>query len=245
MAFLRPLLIAALAFVAFGQNLPLPPLPYEYNALEPYIDEATMRTHHLKHHQAYTDKANAALAALREDPKHKHLAKLGIDTLLTRLADVPEPHRVTLRNHGGGYVNHDLFWKIMSPHGGPSTLVKGALHDALHDEFGGYDKFVSEFSKQAAGLFGSGWVWLYLDSNQDPPRLKITTTPNQDTPAMTVGHTPILCLDVWEHAYYLNYQNRRPDYISSWWYVVNWAEVESLYEKAVESCCKPRQKVEL
>jgi Fe-Mn family superoxide dismutase len=178
----------------------LPKLPYAYDALEPHIDARTMEIHHSKHHQAYTNNLNAALE------KHPDLNS------------VPEDIRTAVRNNGGGFVNHNLFWMVMSPDGGGEP--SGALADAINAAFGDFASFKDTFSKTAGGQFGSGWGWLVKDGGT----LKVLSTPNQDNP-LSLGLTPILGLDVWEHAYYLNYQNRRPDYIAAWWNVVNWAEV--------------------
>jgi len=214
-----------------AQNLPLPPLPYDYNALEPHIDEATMRVHHMSHHQTYTDKLNGALATLRADPEQKHLAKMGIDKLLMHLPEVPESLRKTVRNAGGGYVNHDLFFHVMSPDGGGEP--SGALATALKQAFGSTAEFKRLFKLAALEVFGSGWAWLVFDSASTS--LKVTGTPNQDTPAMEAGTTPILGLDVWEHAYYLKHQSRRANYIDAFWEVVNWVEVESRLEAAAKA----------
>jgi Fe-Mn family superoxide dismutase len=190
----------------------LPKLPYAYDALEPHIDARTMEIHHSKHHQAYTNNLNAALE------KHPDLAGKSAEDLLKDLNSVPEDIRTAVRNNGGGFVNHNLFWMVMSPDGGGEP--SGALADAINAAFGDFASFKDTFSKTAGGQFGSGWGWLVKDGGT----LKVLSTPNQDNP-LSLGLTPILGLDVWEHAYYLNYQNRRPDYIAAWWNVVNWAEV--------------------
>ena len=174
----------ATVLLATAQNLPLPPLPYDYNALEPTIDEETMRLHHLSHHKAYTDKLNGALAKLRADPEQKHLAKMGIDSLLQHLTDVPAPLRNTVRNAGGGYVNHDFFFKSMSPNGGGDDL-EGPLADGLNGAFGNVARFKQDFALAALEVFGSGWAWLVWDSAN--AALKVTSTANQDTPAMQPG----------------------------------------------------------
>jgi len=190
----------------------LPPLPYDFAALEPHIDEQTMRIHHGKHHQAYVTNLNAAL------DKHPALHQKSLDDLLRDLGSVPEDIRTAVRNNGGGHWNHSLFWVIMGPNaGGPPS---GAIADAIAGAFGSFGKFKELFTQAAMGRFGSGWAWL-VDKGG---RLEITSTPNQDNPLME-GHKAILGLDVWEHAYYLKYQNRRADYINAWWNVVNWAEV--------------------
>lgn len=199
----------------------LPTLPYAYNALEPHIDARTMEIHHTKHHQGYVDKLNAALAGTGLEDKP-------LEELLTNLSMVPENSRTAVRNNGGGHINHSLFWTIMAPSGQGSGEPSGALTDALHDVFGSFDNFKKRLSDAAMGRFGSGWAWLVVD---DRGSLEVISTANQDSPLMD-GLKPILGLDVWEHAYYLLYQNRRPDYVASWWNVVNWAEVAKNYEKA-------------
>ena len=197
----------------------LPDLPYAYDALEPTIDEKTMRIHHGKHHQGYTDKLNNAIEGTEWDGK-------SIEEILRNIDSVPENIRTAVRNNGGGYANHSLFWPTMSPDGGGEP--SGALADAINDAFGSFDAFKEKFSEAAKGQFGSGWGWLVADENGN---LRVYSTANQDSPYMQ-GHTPLLGLDVWEHAYYLNYQNRRPDYVSSWWDVVNWDEVGKNYDAA-------------
>ncbi|MCB8967137.1 MAG: superoxide dismutase [Chloroflexota bacterium] len=198
----------------------LPPLPYPEDALEPHIDARTMTLHHGKHHAGYTKKLNAALV------EHEGLAEKPIEELLADLGSLPEEIRMVVRNNGGGYANHDLFWKVMSPEGGGEP--GGALAAAIQSAFDSFANFQEAFSKAAAGLFGSGWVWLYADGAGN---LGIYTTPNQDSPYMD-GYTPVLGLDVWEHAYYLKYQNRRPDYVAAWWNVVNWEAVAQNYAAA-------------
>lgn len=200
-------------------KLELPKLPYNYDALEPFIDAKTMEIHHTKHHQAYLNKLNEALA------KHPELENKLLEELLRDLDAVPEDIRGAVRNHGGGHYNHSLFWKTMAS---PSeNLVKEGLgpriENAILKNFGDFAKFKEQFSNSAATLFGSGWVWL----TEDKGKLSIVTTPNQDNP-ISKGQRPLLGLDVWEHAYYLKYQNRRPEYIEAWWNVVNWKEVERL-----------------
>ncbi|WP_340106905.1 superoxide dismutase [Rhodohalobacter sp. 8-1] len=197
----------------------LPPLPYDHDALEPHIDKRTMEIHHGKHHQGYTNKVNAALEG-------HDFADLPIEEVLSKINEVPEDIRQAVINNGGGYANHKLFWSILSPEGGGAP--KGKLAEKIDSEFGSFDKFKEEFSSTAAGQFGSGWGWLCVDNSGD---LKVLSTPNQDSPLMN-GLTPILGVDVWEHAYYLHYQNRRPDYISSFWNVVNWDKVNELYDDA-------------
>ena len=198
----------------------LPPLSYAEDALEPHIDARTMSIHHDKHHAAYTNNLNGALEG------HDDLAGKSIEELLGNLDAVPESIRTTVRNNGGGYANHNLFWEIMSPNGGGEP--SGALASAIDKAFGGFAAFKEQFSKAASTRFGSGWAWLYVDKNGE---LAVGSTPNQDTPLME-RNTPILGLDVWEHAYYLNYQNRRPDYISAWWKTINWDAVAAKYSAA-------------
>jgi Fe-Mn family superoxide dismutase len=190
----------------------LPALPYDFGALEPHIDTQTMQIHHGKHHQAYVNNLNAAL------DKHPELHPKSLDDLLKNLNGVPEAIRGAVRNNGGGHSNHSLFWTLMSPKGGGEP--SGALADAITKAFGDFAKFKEQFAAAGVGRFGSGWAWLIWNNG----KLEITSTPNQDTPVMD-GKTPIMGLDVWEHAYYLKYQNRRPDYIAAWWNVVNWSEV--------------------
>jgi Fe-Mn family superoxide dismutase len=189
----------------------VPPLPYDYNALEPHIDEQTMRVHHDKHHQAYVDKVNAALEGTE-------LAGSPVEEVLKNLDAVPDDKRTAVRNNGGGHYNHSLFWEWLSPDGGGEP--GGALSDAIASAFGSFDDFKSKFKDAGVNQFGSGWAWLV----QDGSGLAVVSTPNQDNP-ISQGKTPLLGVDVWEHAYYLKYQNRRPDYIDAWWNVVNWAKV--------------------
>jgi Fe-Mn family superoxide dismutase len=197
----------------------LPQLPYAYNALEPHIDARTMEIHHTKHHQAYINNVNKALEG------HPDLAAKSIEDLMKGLSSVPESIRTAVRNNGGGHANHTLFWTVMKPQGGGEPT--GALADAIKSTLGGFDKFKTDFAAAATTRFGSGWAWLSVDKG----KLLIESTPNQDTP-LSEGRTPILGLDVWEHAYYLNYQNRRPDYIGAFWNVVNWDEVAQRYAAA-------------
>jgi len=203
----------------------LPDLPYDYNALEPHIDARTMEIHHGKHHAGYTKKLNAALE------KAPELQDKDIVTLLKDVANAPDSVRTAIRNQGGGYYNHLLFWEVMGPNGGGDP--QGALAEAINSAFGDFASFKEKFSAAAAGRFGSGWAWLCVESGG---KLAVCSTPNQDNPLMQgiADHqgTPILGLDVWEHAYYLKYQNRRPDYIAEWWNVVNWAQVAKNYEAA-------------
>jgi superoxide dismutase, Fe-Mn family len=197
----------------------VPALPYDYAALEPHVDEQTMRLHHDKHHQAYVDKANAALEGTE-------WADRPVDEVLRDLEQLPEDKRTAVRNNGGGHFNHTLFWEIMGPGGGGEP--EGALADEIERAFGGFEAFKEEFSNAAINRFGSGWAWLVWDGSA----LRVTSTANQDAPIMD-GLTPILGLDVWEHSYYLRYQNRRPEYVAAWWNVVNWPEVARRYEAAV------------
>lgn len=190
----------------------LPALPYDFAALEPHIDAQTMQIHHGKHHQAYVNNLNAALE------KHPELQSKSVEDLIKGINTVPEDIRAAVRNNGGGHANHSMFWHLMAPHAGGAPT--GAAGDAITSSFGSFDTFKEQFAKAAVGRFGSGWAWL-IDSHG---KLTIESTPNQDSPLME-GKKPILGLDVWEHAYYLKYQNRRPDYIGAWWNVVNWAEV--------------------
>lgn len=198
----------------------LPPLPYAEDALEPHIDARTMNIHHDKHHAGYTRKLNAALEG------HSDLQSKSIEEILGNLDSVPADIRTAVRNNGGGYANHALFWSVMSPDGGGEP--SGELANAINAAFGSFDEFKSQFSNAAATRFGSGWGWLYVDGDGN---LAVGSTPNQDSPLME-GNTPILGLDVWEHAYYLNYQNRRADYIAAWWNVVNWDTVSANYAAA-------------
>ena len=194
----------------------LPPLPYDFAALEPHIDAQTMQIHHGKHHQAYVNNLNAALE------KHTDLQKMSAEELLRNLGSVPEDIRPAVRNNGGGHVNHTMFWKMMAPNaGGPPS---GGVAEAIKASFGGFDSFKEQFAKAGVSRFGSGWAWL-IDNNG---KLSIESTANQDNP-ISDGKKPILGIDVWEHAYSLKYQNRRPDYITAWWNVVNWAEVNRLF----------------
>ena len=195
----------------------LPDLPYAYDALEPYIDAKTMEIHHSKHHQAYITKANAALEGTSFE-------NTSIDELCRNLSDLPENIKGAVRNNGGGHFNHSLFWSILSPTN-ESSEPSVDLNKAIHDSFGSMESLKEEFSNAAATRFGSGWAWLI---KEDDGSLSISSTPNQDNPLME-GKTPILGLDVWEHAYYLNYQNRRPDYINAFFNIINWDAVSALY----------------
>lgn len=190
----------------------LPALPYAYNALEPFIDTTTMTIHHTKHHNTYLQKLNEAIAGT-------DLEKKTAEEIVAGIAAAPEKVRTVLRNHGGGYINHNLFWDVMAP--GKGGAPTGAVGAAINAAFGGFDAFKKEFSTAAANRFGSGWAWLVVKAG----KLAVISTANQDSPLMDGLGTPVLGLDVWEHAYYLKYQNRRPEYIESWWNVVNWDAV--------------------
>ena len=193
----------------------LPKLPYAYDALEPFIDARTMELHHTKHHNTYVQKLNAALE------KHAALQTKPLSAVLSDLNAVPGEIRGAVRNHGGGHWNHSLFWTVMTKGGGGEP--KGPLEDAIKAAFGSFADFKTKFSADAGALFGSGWVWLTVRGTE----LALLSTPNQDNPLMTGGGQPILGLDVWEHAYYLKYQNRRPEYIEAWWNLVNWEQVQA------------------
>jgi len=195
----------------------VPPLPYAYNALEPHIDEQTMRIHHDKHHAAYVNNLNAALE------KAPELQQKGVEDLVHGINSVPEEIRTAVRNNGGGHVNHTMFWEIMGP--GKGGAPSGRVGEAISSSFGSFDSFKEQFAKAGVGRFGSGWAWL-IDAGC---KLVIESSANQDSPLME-GKKAILGLDVWEHAYYLKYQNRRPDYISAWWNVVNWDEVNKRFK---------------
>jgi len=197
----------------------LPPLPYDFAALEPHIDTQTMQIHHGKHHQAYVNNLNAALA------KHPELDKWPLEDLLKKINQVPEDIRTAVRNNAGGHHNHSLFWTWMGPKAGGEP--SGAVGDAIKKTFGDFAKFKEQIAAAGAGRFGSGWAWLVSSGG----KLEILSTANQDSPLMD-GKTPVLGVDVWEHAYYLKYQNRRPDYIAAWWNVVNWAAVNKQFEAA-------------
>ncbi|NIP38141.1 MAG: superoxide dismutase [Candidatus Dadabacteria bacterium] len=197
----------------------LPKLSYDYSALEPHIDSKTMEIHHTKHHQTYINNLNAALEG------HPDLQDKSIEDLIRNLSSVPEDIRGAVRNNGGGHLNHSMFWTIMGPGGGGQP--SGDLAAAIDSAFGSFSDFQDAFAKAGATRFGSGWAWLCVDGG----KLAVTSTPNQDNP-VTDGFTPILGLDVWEHAYYLNYQNRRPEYIKAWWNVVNWDQVSANFSAA-------------
>lgn len=195
----------------------LPPLPYPYDALEPHIDEATMKLHHGKHHQAYVDKLNAAIASSEWESK-------SLDEIMASLDKVPDKMKAAVRNNGGGHYNHSLFWQWMSPTGGGEPT--GKLAEAINAKFGSFAKFKEEFEAAGMSRFGSGWVWLIQDGSE----LSITTTPYQDCP-VSEGKKVLLGNDLWEHAYYLKYQNRRPEYLAAWWNVVNWNKVAELFNQ--------------
>jgi Fe-Mn family superoxide dismutase len=196
----------------------LPQLPYAYDALEPYIDAQTMEIHHTRHHQTYVTKLNEALKG------HANLRSRSAEDLISDLEQIPSDIRTAVRNHGGGHANHSFFWPLLKK----DVAVSGEIAGAIDRKFGGYDKFTAAFSSAAALLFGSGWAWLVLDHGE----LEITTTPNQDSP-LNFGMTPVLGIDVWEHAYYLKYQNRRPDYIQAFFQVINWDRVNEIYRAAL------------
>lgn len=199
----------------------LPNLEYAYDALEPHIDKETMEIHHSKHHQAYINNLNAALE------KYEDLREKELKELLSSLDDLPQEIYWAVRNNGGGHYNHSLFWRLLSPNGGGEP--KGELLEAINASFGSFDAFKETFNKAAATRFGSGWAWLILNKDN---QLEVVSTPNQDNPLME-GNKILLGLDVWEHAYYLKYQNKRPDYIQAWWHVVNWDYVGELYSSLV------------
>ncbi len=196
----------------------LPSLPYAYNALEPYIDEQTMTIHHTKHHQAYIDNLNKAIEGSAQ-------ADWTLEDLIKKLDQLPENIRTAVRNNGGGHINHGLFWQVMGPNG--KGKPEGKLLEDINAAFGSFEKFQEEFETAGKTQFGSGWAWLVVDNG----KLAVTKTPNQDNP-LTQGKTPILGVDVWEHAYYLKYQNRRPEYLGNFWKVVNWDEVARRYAEA-------------
>ncbi|HEX6609043.1 MAG TPA: superoxide dismutase [Chloroflexia bacterium] len=198
----------------------LPPLPYPFDALEPNIDAKTMEIHHDRHHAAYVNNLNKALEG------HPELGNQSVEDLIRNINQVPEDIRTAVRNNGGGHANHSFFWKIMGPNGGGEPT--GAVAQAINSTFGGFQAFKDKFNAAGAGRFGSGWAWLVADRNGN---LSVTSTPNQDSPLME-GQTPILGCDVWEHAYYLKYQNKRPDYLAAWWNTVNWDEVNKHYQQA-------------
>lgn len=195
----------------------LPELNYAYNALEPHIDARTMEIHHTKHHQTYIDNLNKALEG------HEKYQEMSIKDLLKSLDELPDSIKTAVRNNGGGHLNHKIFWNVMSPNGGGKPI--GEVAKKIDEDLGGFDKLKEEFKKAALGRFGSGWAWLVIDKDG---KLAVTSTPNQDNP-ISDGKKPLLGIDVWEHAYYLNYQNKRADYIDSWWNLVDWNVVEEKY----------------
>src|SRR5699024_1863817 len=197
----------------------LPKLNYSHEALEPHIDKLTMKTHHLKHHQAYVDNFNKALDG------HEKYQEMEIEDILKSLEELPEDIKTAVRNNGGGHYNHTIFWEIMSPNGGGKP--EGELAKKIDEDLGGFDKFKEDFKAAALGQFGSGWAWLVLDSNN---KLAIVSTPNQDNP-ISEGKKPLLGIDVWEHAYYLKYKNKRADYIDSWWNIVDWEKVSERFNE--------------
>ncbi|HSP22313.1 MAG TPA: superoxide dismutase [Planococcus sp. (in: firmicutes)] len=197
----------------------LPELPYAYDALEPHIDKETMNIHHTKHHNTYITNVNAALEG------HDDLASKSVEELIADLDAVPESIRTAVRNNGGGHANHSLFWQLLSPNGGGTPT--GAVAEAINSKFGSFDEFKEKFETAGKTRFGSGWAWLIVSNGE----LEVVSTPNQDSPVME-GKTPILGVDVWEHAYYLKYQNRRPEYLAAFWNVVNWDEVTKRFEAA-------------
>jgi superoxide dismutase, Fe-Mn family len=220
-AFLPPLVSPAQpADAAPSGPFKLPDLPYAYDALEPHVDAETMKIHHDKHHAAYVNNANKALA------EHPDLAKMSVDDLVAHLDEVPDEIRTALRNNAGGHANHSMFWLMMKPGGGGEP--SGELAEAIDDAFGSFEDFKKQFSAAAAKVFGSGWTWLTFTPDKE---LVIESTPNQDSPLMNGGH-PLLGLDVWEHAYYPKHQNRRAEYIDAWWNVVNWDYVAERYKEA-------------
>ena len=196
-----------------------PPLPYDYNALEPHIDEQTMRIHHDKHHEAYVGKLNDAIGGTEHE-------SWDVEKLLKELGSLPAAIKGAVQNHGGGHANHSLFWQVIGPNGGGTP--SGAVADAINKAFGSYDGFKEKFAAAAAGQFGSGWAWLVVKSGG---AVDVYSTANQDSP-LSKGDTPILGVDVWEHAYYLKYQNKRPDYVSAFFNVINWQKVGALYDAA-------------
>ncbi len=199
----------------------LPPLPYDYNALEPYIDEETMHLHHDKHHQAYVNNLNTALQG------QSQFENMSVDDLMRNINSVPESIRTAVRNNGGGHANHSMYWQIMKPNGGGEPT--GDLANAINSAFGSFDQFKAAFNDAGAKRFGSGWAWLVIGADG---KLAVTSSANQDSPLME-GQYPVMGNDVWEHAYYLKYQNRRPDYLAAWWNVVNWDEIAKRYAQGM------------
>lgn len=212
----------AVATAATTDVFRVPPLTYDYNALEPHIDAATMKFHHDKHHAAYVKNLNTAVN------KYPQLKTKTVEQLLTNLDKLPKDIQTTVRNNGGGHFNHSMYWQIMGPKAGGAPT--GAIATAITTQFSSYDTFKTQFNEAGTKLFGSGWVWLVTDRN----KLKIMTTPNQDSP-ISQGLYPIMGNDVWEHAYYLTYQNRRPEYLAAWWNVINWTEVNNRFDRALKA----------
>jgi superoxide dismutase, Fe-Mn family len=215
-------LAAPAATVAATDIFKLPALTYDYNALEPHIDAATMKFHHDKHHAAYVKNLNGAIA------KYPQLQTKTVEQLLTSLNTLPKDIQATVRNNGGGHFNHTMFWQIMGPKGGGAPT--GAIGQEIISQFGTFDAFKTQFNEAGTKLFGSGWVWLVREKG----KLKITTTSNQDSP-ISQGLYPIMGNDIWEHAYYLKYQNRRPDYLSAWWNTIDWTEVNKRFDRALKA----------
>jgi Fe-Mn family superoxide dismutase len=218
--------LGTLPKLALAQDEPqgpftLPPLPYDYNALEPYIDAETMMFHHDKHHAGYVKKLNEGIA------KYPELASKSVEDLLKNINSLPKDLQSTIRNQAGGHLNHTMFWSIMSPNGGGQPT--GAIGEAITKTFGSFEAFQTQFNEAGAKQFGSGWAWLVLDSNK---QLQVMGLPNQDSPLMS-GMSPIMGNDVWEHAYYLTYRNKRDEYLKNWWNVVNWQEINQRYEAAI------------
>jgi Fe-Mn family superoxide dismutase len=218
--------LGTLPKLALAQDEPqgpftLPPLPYDYNALEPYIGAETMMFHHDKHHAGYVKKLNEGIA------KYPELASKSVEDLLKNINSLPKDLQSTIRNQAGGHLNHTMFWSIMSPNGGGQPT--GAIGEAITKTFGSFEAFQTQFNEAGAKQFGSGWAWLVLDSNK---QLQVMGLPNQDSPLMS-GMSPIMGNDVWEHAYYLTYRNKRDEYLKNWWNVVNWQEINQRYEAAI------------
>jgi len=232
------LLLGFFLHMATAQHLPVPPIPYGYGDLEPYIDTETMKVHHLGHHASYTHQLNQALQSMRDDPATKHLAKMGIDELLHHLKEVPEQYIHTIRNAGGGYINHDLWWKSLSPWGGIEpgdssiTIQERRFSAAVEKNFDSFDNFKKLFEKAAASVFVSGWTFLFYDKKEKA--MEITNMTGHDTPAHDPQKVPLLLLDMWEHAYYLKYKNHRSDYVAAFWKIVDWTEVSTRYAYASE-----------
>ena len=227
---IKSFLFAALMLLTLqvsAQSFSLPKLNYSYDALQPYIDSTTMRIHYTKHHAAYVNNLNTALK------KYPQYAGKSVEEIISNINSLPEDIKTAVRNNGGGHYNHSLFWNFLTP--AKNSKMEGQVITAIEKQFGSVDAFKTEFDKAAASRFGSGWAWLIVDTSGN---LKVISTANQDSPIMDLAEvkgTPVLCLDVWEHAYYLSYQNRRPDYINSFWNVVNWKEVNKHYLNAIKN----------